>query len=51
MTSVGLKRIGAELGNRDHTTVMYGSNKIASEMKTSETLRNTIEILKKKISP
>ena len=51
MTSVGLKKIGAEMGNRDHSTVLHGSKKIATEIKTSDTVRNTIEILKKKISP
>lgn len=51
MTSAGLKKIGDEMGHRDHSTVLHGSKKIASEMKTSETLRNTIDILKKKISP
>lgn len=51
MTSVGLKKIGAEMGNRDHSTVLHGSKKIAKEIKTSDTVRNTIEILKKKISP
>lgn len=51
MTSVGLKKIGAEMGNRDHSTVLHGSKKIAAEIKTSETVRNTINILKKKIAP
>lgn len=51
MTSVGLKKIGAEMGNRDHTTVLHGSKKIATEIKKSETVRNTVEILKKKINP
>ena len=51
MTSVGLKKIGAEMGNRDHSTVLHGSKKIAAEIQTSDTVRNTIEILKKKINP
>lgn len=51
MTPLGLKKIGAEMGNRDHSTVIHGSNKIAEAMKESETVRNTIEILKKKINP
>ena len=51
MTSVGLKKIGAEMGNRDHSTVLHGSKKIAEEIKTSDTVRNTVEILKKKINP
>ena len=51
MTSVGLKKIGAEMGNRDHSTVLHGSKKIEEEIKTSDTVRNTVEILKKKINP
>ena len=51
MTSVGLKKIGADMGNRDHTTVLHGSKKIAAELKTSDSVRETIEILKKKINP
>lgn len=51
MTSAGLKKIGAEMGNRDHSTILHGSKKIAAEIKKSDTVRNTIEILKKKINP
>lgn len=46
-----LKSIGKSIGNRDHTTVIHGIEKIEKELKTSETMRNTIEILKKKINP
>ena len=51
MTNVGLKKIGAEMGNRDHSTVLHGANKIASQLKTSDSIRSTVEILKKKINP
>ncbi len=51
MTSVGLKRIGSEMGGRDHSTVLHGAKKIETEMKTSDSVRNTIDILKKKINP
>lgn len=51
MTSVGLKKIGREIGGRDHSTVLHGSKKISDEMKTSDDMRKTIEILQKKISP
>ena len=51
MTSVGLKKIGSEIGGRDHSTVLHGSKKISDEMKTSDDMRKTIEILQKKISP
>lgn len=51
MTSAGLKKIGAEMGNRDHSTVLHGSKKIAAEIKTSDSICSTVEILKKKINP
>ncbi|MCD7819973.1 MAG: chromosomal replication initiator protein DnaA [Lachnospiraceae bacterium] len=51
MTNVGTKRVGAFMGNRDHSTIIHGQKKIASEIQTSENTRNTIEILKKKINP
>lgn len=51
MTSVGLKKIGAEMGNRDHSTVLHGANKIATQIKTSDSISSTVEILKKKINP
>ena len=51
MTSVGLKKIGSEIGGRDHSTVLHGSKKISDELKTSDDMRKTIEILQKKISP
>ena len=51
MTEVPLAAIGKIMGNKDHTTVMHGFEKIEKEMKTSESLKNTIEILKKKINP
>ncbi|MCF0133846.1 MAG: chromosomal replication initiator protein DnaA [Blautia sp.] len=49
--SYTLKNIGIALGNRDHSTVMHGIEKIKNEMEYDENLRNTIEILKKKINP
>lgn len=51
MTSAPLQYIGKVLGNRDHTTVIHGADKIAADLETNETLRNTIDILKKKINP
>ena len=46
-----VKKIGSEIGGRDHSTVLHGSKKISDEMKTSDDMRKTIEILQKKISP
>ncbi len=51
MTNVGTKRIGSFMGNRDHSTIIHGQRKIASEIQTSESTKNTIDILRKKINP
>jgi len=51
MTDTSFTNIGKLLGKKDHTTVIHGVNKIEDELKTSEELRNKIEIIKKKISP
>ena len=45
------KNIGFLLGGRDHSTIMHGFSKIEAELKTNETLRNTINTIKKKINP
>ena len=47
--STPLKSIGKCLGNRDHTTIMHGIDKIEKEINNDENLKNTIETLKKKI--
>ena len=51
MTDTPLQTIGRFLGGRDHTTIIHGSEKILGDMKKDENLRNTIDILKKKINP
>jgi chromosomal replication initiator protein len=39
------------MGNRDHTTVLHGINKIEADLEKDTALKNTIEVLKKKINP
>ncbi len=51
MTDSTLKIIGQYLGGRDHTTIMNGINKIEAELQTSESTREIIDILRKKINP
>ena len=51
MTDSTLKIIGQYLGGRDHTTIMNGINKIEAELETSESTREIIDILRKKINP
>ena len=51
MTNVPLKTIGKYIGNRDHTTIMHGIEKIEKEMTQSPATQKTIDIIKKKIQP
>lgn len=51
LTEFSLEDIGKSLGNRDHTTILYGIQKIEKDIKTDRSLQNTIEVLIKKISP
>ena len=37
------------LGNRDHTTVMHGIEKIENELQNDDNLKNTIDILKRRL--
>lgn len=51
MTDISLNEIGAAVGNRDHTTVMYGADKITEDIKKSPDLAAKVDIIRKKISP
>ena len=51
MTDLSLQQIGKELGNRDHTTVRHGIEKITEDLKNSQFLQDTIDVLQKKINP
>jgi chromosomal replication initiator protein len=51
MTTAPLQAVGKALGNRDHTTVIHGAEKIAKEVVQNESVRNTIDIIIKKINP
>lgn len=50
-TGTPLKKIGEDLGGRDHTTIMHGADKIKDEIQTNDSTRRTIELLRKKINP
>ncbi len=48
MTTAPLQAVGKALGNRDHTTVIHGAEKIAKEVVQNESVRNTIDIIIKR---
>ena len=50
LTDASLPKIGAILGKRDHTTVLHGYDKINKDVVKDATLKNSIDILTKKIT-
>ncbi len=50
-TDDSLQNIGKYIGNRDHTTVMHGSDKIGKSLEHDELLKNNIDIIVKKLDP
>ena len=42
MTDLSLPKIGAAFGNRDHTTVLHAVEKISTEIRLNETLKNVV---------
>lgn len=51
MTDVSLQTIGSLLGGRDHSTILHGYDKISKDIETNESIRNTVDTLKKKLMP
>lgn len=51
LTDTSYTNIGKLLQKKDHTTIMHGVDKIASEIQTNEELKNKIAIIIKKINP
>lgn len=51
MTAAPLDTIGALLGGRDHSTIIYGIKKVTDEYKKDENFHHLIETIKKKINP
>lgn len=50
-TEVSLQNIGKMMGNRDHTTVMHGFEKINSALETDDGLKASLNIIIKKLNP
>ena len=51
MTDIPLDSIGALLGGRDHSTIIHGCKAIEYEINNNDNVRNTVDILIKKINP
>lgn len=50
-TEASLTQVGKVLGNRDHSTVINGRDKIKKELESNTELENIINVIKKKIIP
>jgi chromosomal replication initiator protein len=48
-TGISLVEIGSALGGRDHTTVIYGCEKMAEEINTDVRLRNEVLAIREKL--
>ena len=51
MTADSLQAVGNSLGKKDHTTIIHGEKKISDDLKHDDNLKNTIDVLIKKINP
>ena len=51
LTEESVTDIGKTLGGRDHSTVIHGFDKIEKDLEDDTALRNTIDVLIKKINP
>jgi chromosomal replication initiator protein len=51
LTDLSVTDIGKSLGNRDHSTVLHGCDKISKDIESDSTVHNTIDVLIKKINP
>lgn len=49
LTEFSYPEIGAALGGKDHSTVIYGTRKIEKKMELDHSLKNMVEGLKKNI--
>jgi chromosomal replication initiator protein len=51
LTDLSVTEIGKILGNRDHSTVLHGCEKVTKDIENDASLHNTIDVLIKKINP
>lgn len=49
LTDMGRAHIARQLGNRDHTCVIYGCKRIAEKMKDDQELRDTVNACRNRV--
>jgi chromosomal replication initiator protein len=50
LTDMSLPKIGEEFGGRDHSTVIHAYEKISENLKTDDSLQNTVNDINKKLT-
>lgn len=50
-TGLSLGDIGRLMGNRDHSTILHGFNKVTKDMNSDSSVKNIIDLFIKKINP
>lgn len=51
MLPITVQAIGKAFGNRDHTTILHGSEKISKLVTTDASVKTTVDVLIKKVNP
>ena len=51
MLPITVQAIGKAFGNRDHTTILHGSEKISKLVTTDASVKATVDVLIKKVNP
>ncbi|NLL72228.1 MAG: chromosomal replication initiator protein DnaA [Clostridiales bacterium] len=51
LTDNSVTDIGKSLGNRDHSTIIHGCDKITADINNDPAINNTVDVLIKKINP
>lgn len=51
MLPITVQAIGKAFGNRDHTTILHGSEKISKLVTTDSSVKATVDVLIKKVNP
>lgn len=51
MLPITVQAIGKSFGNRDHTTILHGSEKISKLVTTDSSVKATVDVLIKKVNP
>jgi len=49
MTDCSMSRIGDAMGGRDHTTVLHGCDKVAEDLRTSESLASLMDDIRRRL--